>query len=181
MEKDIIKTNILLTGAPGVGKTTVIKRILHEAEHRHPVGFYTEEIREEGTRKGFSLVSTTGAKAVLAHEKIKNRFAVGKYGVDVAGFERFLAAVPFHDEKTECPVVIDEIGRMECFSNIFTDLVVKLLSSERVVIATVALKGDGLIESVKKRPDCDVIEVTRENRDRLPRDILDNIIARQGR
>ncbi len=178
MEEDRVKTNILITGAPGVGKTTVIGRILEAAESLHPVGFYTEEIREGGARTGFSLVSTAGKRAVLAHEKIQGRFAVGKYGVDVAGFERFLAAVPFRDGEPECPVVIDEIGRMECFSKIFTDLVAELLSSDRTVIATVALKGDGLIESVKKRPDCDVIEVTRENRDSLPRDILERVLAR---
>ncbi|HET58202.1 MAG TPA: hypothetical protein ENN35_07165, partial [Deltaproteobacteria bacterium] len=58
MEKDIIRTNILLTGAPGVGKTTVIGRILEAVESLHPLGFYTEEIREGGARTGFSLVST---------------------------------------------------------------------------------------------------------------------------
>ncbi len=48
-----IPPNILITGPPRVGKTTLIKRLFEELTHHHPVGFYTEEIREGGIRKGF--------------------------------------------------------------------------------------------------------------------------------
>jgi hypothetical protein len=36
------------------------------------------------------------------------------------------------------------------------------------VLATVALKGSGLIATVKARPDIRLIEVTSANRDQLP-------------
>ncbi len=170
-----MKKNILVTGAPGAGKTTLVKKILGGSEGLHAIGFYTEEIREGGVRKGFSLVATTGARAVLAHEKIKSPFKVGKYGVDVGCFERFLASIPFREKSVDGLVVIDEIGKMECFSKVFTALVAELLASDKRVVATVALKGAGLIESVKKRSDSDVIEVTRENRDSLPGEILDRL------
>jgi len=47
-----MEKNIIITGLPGVGKTTLIKGILHEIRSLNPIGFYTEEIREKGIRTG---------------------------------------------------------------------------------------------------------------------------------
>ena len=71
-------------------------------------------------------------------------------------------------------IVIDEIGKMECFSKMFTDLVIELLSSNKLVVATVALKGTGLIAHVKSRQDVELIEITTDNRNYL----LPNILSR---
>ena len=89
------KMNLLVTGLPGVGKTTLIKRISEELKHLHPIGFYTSEIREGGIRKGFELISLDGRKRLLSHVDIKSSHRVGKYKVDVTGFERFLNGIPF--------------------------------------------------------------------------------------
>ena len=47
---------LLLTGVPGIGKTTVIRRAADRLKGRRLGGFYTEEIREQGDRRGFRLV-----------------------------------------------------------------------------------------------------------------------------
>jgi nucleoside-triphosphatase len=171
-----MEKNIIITGLPGVGKTTLIKTILHEIRSLNPIGFYTEEIREQGIRTGFSLISVTGEKSILAAENIPSRFRVGKYGVDLVNFEKFIGNIPFRDPASRL-IIIDEIGKMECFSKLFTDLVMELLSSNKLVIATVALKGTGLITQVKSRQDIKLIEITTANRNNLLSDIL-NIIAR---
>lgn len=168
------KKNIIVTGLPGVGKTILIKNVLHEIRDLDPIGFYTEEVREKGVRKGFSLTGTDGSSAILAHENIQSRFRVGKYGVDIAGFEKFIFDIPFRDAASRL-IVIDEIGKMECLSPEFRGLIEELLSSGKMIVATVALKGTGLIEQVKSRPDIDLIEITRGNRDRLLPGILDRI------
>ena len=62
-----VKKNILVTGLPGIGKTTLIKQLIYGISQSRPVGFYTEEIRQEGERKGFQLVSLEGEKSILAH------------------------------------------------------------------------------------------------------------------
>ena len=166
-----MKKNILITGLPGVGKTTLIRNILHEIRSLNPIGFYTEEIRENGIRKGFSLISITGEKNILASEDIPSRFRVGKYGVDLVNFENFICNIPFRDPDKSL-IIIDEIGKMECFSKMFTDLVIELLSSEKLVVATVTLKGTGLIAHVKIREDIKLIEITKDNRNYLLPDIL---------
>ena len=63
-----IKKNFLITGLPGVGKTTLIKKLSEKLKHLHPAGFYTEEIREAGQRKGFELISLDGKRGLLSHE-----------------------------------------------------------------------------------------------------------------
>ncbi len=73
------------------------------------------------------------------------------------------------------PVIIDEIGKMECYSPIFRDLVSSLLKSDRLFIATIAKKGTPFIESVKKRQDVILFEITRENRDHLREPVLGTI------
>jgi nucleoside-triphosphatase len=165
------KANLLVTGLPGTGKTTLIINLAERLKELRPAGFYTEEIREGGTRKGFELRSFDGKKGLLSHVDVRSRRRVGKYGVDVSGFERFLESIPFGAPKTEL-VIIDEIGRMECLSSKFRNLAVEILDSEKPLIATVALKGSGLIAEIKARPDIQLFEITRQNRDGLLAEIL---------
>lgn len=170
----IMKKNIIITGLPGVGKTTLIKGILQEVRSLNPIGFYTEEICEQGSRTGFSLISVTGETSILAAENIPSRFRVGKYGVDLVNFEKFIGNILFRDPASRL-IIIDEIGKMECFSKLFTDLVMELLSSNKLVIATVALKGTGLIAKVKSRQNIELIEITKDNRNYLLPKILSKI------
>ncbi len=163
--------NFLLTGLPGVGKTTVIKTLSRLLKDLNPSGFYTEEIREGGVRKGFRLRSIDGRKeGILAHVEIDGP-RVGRYGVDVKGFEGFLSTLSFGSSL----VLIDEIGKMECLCPMFPEVIKGLLDSHRVVVATVAMKGRGFIQEVKRRPDCVLVEVDRRNRDRLPLELAERI------
>ena len=162
--------NILLTGKPGIGKTTVIVNILDVIKKLRVVGFYTREIRQDNIRKGFELIDLSGRKRLLSHVDIKSPYRVGKYGVDVNGFDEFLGAIEFFDSSTDL-IVIDEIGKMEAYSVKFNVLLGRILDSETSVIATVALKGAGIIAQIKRRPDIRLLKVTLDNRERLVKDI----------
>ena len=72
-------SHVLLTGLPGVGKTTLIRELGKRLADYHPAGFYTEEIREEGIRKGFRLESLDGRQLTLAHSDRKGPHRVGRY------------------------------------------------------------------------------------------------------
>lgn len=162
-------TTILLTGRPGVGKTTVIRRLADLLTSRAIAGFYTEEIREAGQRRGFGAATFSGGSCVLAHVSLRSRQRVGRYGVDVAAFEQLVLP----ELARPCDLMlIDEIGKMECYSASFVDAARKLLESPTPVVATVAISGLGFIAEVKRRPDVTIWEVTRENRDALPRRVV---------
>lgn len=167
-----MKKNILITGLPGVGKTTLIKQIAEELRLFNPVGFYTTEIREKGVRKGFELISLNGRKGILSHIDIKSPYRVGKYRVDVRGFEEFINDIPFLNYATSL-IIIDEIGKMECMSEKFCRLIEELLNSNRVVIAIIALKSSGIIEGIKRRDDVKLFEITEKNRGELLKTLTD--------
>lgn len=163
---------ILLTGLPGCGKTTAIMKIIASLECEKVAGFYTQEIRDNNHRKGFRWKRLDGAAGILAHVDIKGRFKIGKYGVDVADFEK--AVVPFLDaERTDAKLFfIDEIGKMECFSEKFVAAARRLFASDKSVLATVARKGAGFISEVKNYPGTQLFKLTRENRDKTIDEIL---------
>jgi nucleoside-triphosphatase len=149
----------------------LIKKLSEELKHLHPAGFYTEEIREAGQRKGFELISLDGKRGLLSHVEIRSPYRVGKYKVDIESFENFLNSIPFFDPSTH-PIIIDEIGKMECLSDPFKNLLKKIFDSGKLVIATIALKGSGLIAEIKEREDIQLFEMTKHNRDSLLLEIL---------
>jgi nucleoside-triphosphatase len=166
-----MKTNVLITGLPGCGKTTLIKKLAEELQALRPIGFYTEEIREGGVRQGFALRSLDGREAVLAHVNFSGSGRVGKYGVDVAGFDRFLGEISLDDPEAGL-AMIDEIGKMECLSQRFQGIIKELLASERLVIATIAQHGGGVIEAIKRRKDLRIYTLMTQNRDAMLQTIL---------
>jgi len=157
--------NVLLTGRPGIGKTTLIKRLV-EVTSLSKGGFYTEEVREQGQRVGFSLTTLDGKKSLLAHLKIKSPYRVGRYGVDIDTFEAIGVESIRKAISTNELIIIDEIGRMELFSRKFREVVLQALKTGRVV-ATIK-KGRGrFIDEIKSRKDARVLEVNLENRETL--------------
>lgn len=161
-----------------MGKTTLIKNLSEFLKPAHPVGFYTVEIREGRTRKGFEWISLDGRRGLLSHTDIQTPCRVGKYKVDIEGFENLLGSLSFFNPSTRL-IIVDEIGKMECLSNRFKTELQAWLDSERSVIATIALKGTGFIEAIKKRKDVRLFEITQRNRDFLLSEILKevNLIA----
>ncbi len=163
--------NILLTGRPGVGKTTLILRLL-EVLRRPASGFYTQEIRERGTRLGFEAVRLDGRRAVLAHVGMPSPWRVGKYYVQLPAFEEeILPAIEPNEFPAQGLLVVDEIGRMECLSSRFRQAVVRALDANVPVLGTIGLQDDPFLRAVRARFDVRLITVTPDNRESLVREI----------
>lgn len=156
----------MLTGAPGTGKTTIIREVLRDAG-TSAGGFYTEEIRRGGVREGFRIVSLEGTEAVLAHVSIMSKYRVGKYGVDVGAMDTVGVPAIRNAVRSNNTVVIDEIGRMELFSSLFRSAVAEALDSGRKVIGTIMLAPNPWADGVKRRPDVEILSVTRSNHEEV--------------
>jgi nucleoside-triphosphatase len=161
---------LLLTGLPGVGKTTILRDAARKLTDFHLVGFYTEEIRVGRERRGFRIHAFNGEEAIIAHVN-RPPPRVGKYGVDVATIDRFAATLNHPGDRATI-YLIDEIGKMECLSSMFVEAVTELIDDGAPFVATVAQRGGGLIEQVKRRRDVEIWTVTTATRDTLPERIV---------
>lgn len=164
---------LLLTGRPGIGKTTVIQKVVAALGPRAG-GFYTEEIRGPGGRKGFRLITLDGEETVIAHVDLKGegRPRVGRYGVDVEAIERVGVAALRRAMEQGRIVVVDEIGKMELFCGPFKDAVLQAISGPHTVLATVMAHPNPWTDALKALPVVTLWEVTEKNRDRLPEQVL---------
>ena len=166
--------NILITGLPGSGKTTLVIKLAEALKDLRPAGCYTAEIRESGVRQGFQLIGLDGTRAILSHVDIRSLFRVGRYGVDIKGFDAFLDSLAL-ECKDAGLIIIDEIGKMESHSERFKSLVRYLLDSDKPVLATIALTGDGFIDEIRKRTGIRLVDLTQTNRDSLVDGIAEEI------
>jgi nucleoside-triphosphatase len=162
---------LLLTGAPGSGKTTALRRAADALGGRWRLsGFFTEEIRRHGVRLGFRAVTLDGKKRDLARVDLGGPARVGRYGVDVAVMDALAETL-----RADRPVdawLVDEIGKMECLSDRFVAAMRTLLDGPAPVVATIALRGGGFIAEVKRRTDAELRAISPATRDAAPAGIV---------
>jgi nucleoside-triphosphatase len=161
-----VTKKILLTGRPGCGKTTLIKRIVTNLPEQ-AAGFYTEELRERGCRVGFKIVTLDATEAVFAHINLKTSERLGKYGLDLGALENVGVATIRQAVQNRHFVVIDEMGPMEVRSAIFRDAVKEALDSGVSMLATIFARSLPFTDAIKARPDVTLIEIRPDNRERL--------------
>jgi len=165
---------ILLTGFPGCGKTTLIRRVL--ARLSIPAGgFYTQEVRDSGVRVGFELVTLDGRRGLLAHVDNLSTNRVGKYGVDLSALDDIGVGAIQAAIEEESLVVIDEIGPMEIFSAAFRHIVIEALEGETTVLGTIVKRSVPFADVVRQKPQVRLVEVEPGTRDNLVEQLIQYI------
>jgi nucleoside-triphosphatase len=165
-----MKQNILLTGRPGIGKSTVIAKVTSQLDLGSAGGFWSEEIREGGRRVGFAIKTLEGERGVLAHVNVKNGPQVGRYTVNIQDIDQIIVPSLKIALEAELIIIIDEIARMELYSRAFADIVRRCLDSGRV-LGTIQVRHGGFVQEVRNRSDVEILEVTHANRNELPKRI----------
>lgn len=176
----MLKRVILLTGNPGVGKTTVLTKAVNILRGNGLCvgGMISREIRENGARVGFEILDlTSGRRGWLAHINQQGGPQVGRYRVNLYDLDSIgVAAIAEATEKCDT-VAIDEIGPMELFSEKFKKAVQKALESQKPVVATIHWKATHkVISAATNREDAEILTVTLENRDKLPEVIAQKML-----
>ncbi len=138
-------------------------------------GFFTREIRESGRRTGFKIITLEGKEGVLAHERIRSKLRIGKYRVNVTDLDEIAvpSIIPSWPDEI---IVIDEIGKMECFSTLFRETLLQVLDSPNKVFGSIASKAGEFIQAIKKRSDVELLHVSEENRDHLAASMIEWIL-----
>ncbi len=167
---------LFLTGVPGSGKTTAIRRILAGLQ-RDAGGFYTREIRVAGRRLGFEIVTLDGQTGLLAHLDISGQPRVGRYGVDLTALEDIGVESLQAAARRGALVVIDEIGPMECLSAAFRQTVEAVLDGGADALGTIAAHPAPFPDRIKARPDVTLLTLTPANRDTLAEQVIARLKA----
>ncbi|MGB9741246.1 MAG: NTPase [Candidatus Bathyarchaeia archaeon] len=175
MEKRIF----LLTGAPGVGKTTVLLKIVEilKSKGYSVGGMVSREVRSCGTRIGFEVLDLFSLRrGWLAHVNQKFGPKVGKYRVNVEDLNNVGVNAIANAVRDADVIVIDEIGPMELFSEKFKQVVRVAVNSEKPLVSIVHWKArDKLIDEVKAREDAEIYNVNLGNKDELNAFIAEKI------
>ncbi len=162
---------ILITGLPKAGKTTLIKKIVQKL-NRPVAGFYTGDIREENIRVGFSLTTFSGQKGILSHVNISSRYSISRYKVNLKDLEDIGVKEIEEGLKTDKMIIVDEIGKMELFSEKFKQIILKCLEAPNDFLATIVQKGNFFTGQIKNRKGVQLFRLDASNRASLEKEIL---------
>ena len=157
--------NILLTGAPRSGKSTLLEQVILE----HPAskkGLLTREIKHHNRRIGFQTVSYSGKTALLASTQIFSPINHGKYYIHPGETQALISDL--HDFQDQDLLYIDEIGAMQLHVPMFQELVTSYLDAPNMFIGTIIQNyNHSFIHQLKARTNVQLITITPENRDLL--------------
>ncbi|MHA1271620.1 MAG: NTPase [Candidatus Helarchaeota archaeon] len=173
--------NIIITGKPGCGKSTLITKLKNILQNigKKVGGISTPEIRENRIRKGFSIIDIfNNKKGILSHITFQTGPRVGKYRVNLSDLDNIgVNAILFAIDNCDV-ILLDEIGKMELFSKKFRNSVLKAFDSNNLVIATMGIRiTHSFIDGINKRADIKKIFLTKENREQVFNTIKDLVIG----
>jgi nucleoside-triphosphatase len=175
-----MKRLLFLTGQPGIGKTSVLLRITDalKAKGYDARGMISREIREQGTRVGFEIIDLyTGQRGWLAHIKQPSGPQVGKYRVNLDDLKNIGVNSILNAIKNADVIIVDEIGPMELFSQVFKDAILQAVDSSKPLLGAIHFRAqDPLINTIKTRNDVEIFTVTNENRQNLHNFIITKIL-----
>lgn len=166
-------TRVLLTGSPGVGKTTAIRKILSLVAPNRCVGFFAEERLIGGRRSGFNIRTLSGREGLLSSPELGGEPRFGTVMPD--GRRRLGVSLSFLED-VACPemlagvsagkgVLLDEIGPMQAISAAFRSSVELVLASDVFLIASVAQADDPWLSALRSAQREHIVVLTRSSRD----------------
>lgn len=167
-------TALLLTGEPKIGKSTAISKIVAAIGMDRCGGFFTEEVIADGSRTGFQIVTLSGKKTMIASVDSDSAIRVGKYGVNLSGLESTAVEEIQRALENKDIVVVDEIGPMQLFSEVFKDTIIEILESNKLLLGTIVYRPYPWADELKTRDDVELLRLTVENRN----DLVDEVVAR---
>ncbi|MFW9800532.1 MAG: NTPase [Candidatus Thorarchaeota archaeon] len=166
-----MRNNIILTGRPGIGKSTVVREVVKELGVERAGGFWSGEIREQNRRVGFQITTISGRTGILAHVDIERGPRVSKYTVNLKDIEEIAIPALIEARVSERIIVIDEIASMELKSPRFAPEVRRCLETRRV-FATLQERRSPFQDEIRAREDIIMLELTQSNRERMHEKVL---------
>ncbi len=165
----------LIVGSVGVGKSTLISKVLAEL-NVSVSGFETRKEERLRCEKGIPLyIHIPGQERHYTDENLLGWCFTRNRQSFTETFDRYAAIL---GNSVGCDVIkMDEIGFMEAGSQPFCDAIMRCLDGDIPVIAAVKDKEMPFLDSVRSHPNCKCFYITRENRDALCQEVLEYMRA----
>lgn len=163
--------NILLTGDPGVGKSTLLQKIYSSSPQIFN-GIVAKEIRnKDDDRVGFASDTFAGSsEIVFTHKQFNFPTKVADYSVDISALDKIadmLSSELHLADTNRCILLFDEIGWMQTFSEKLKSEIERALDSD--VPSIMSIKQDDSVSpwltKIKQRDDVEIISMSEANRD----------------
>ena len=162
----------LIVGDRGVGKSTLIRRVLKEL-NRPVFGFETKKEEQlEDPIRGCPIYIYDAGKAhfqtlenLIGYHKERDIPAI------TAAFDRYSPRLMGPGAKNAV-VELDEIGFLEAKSDAFCQAVLHLLEGKNPVIAAVKNREHPFLDAVRNHPNARCFYITAENRNALYEEVL---------
>lgn len=163
--------HIFLTGEKQVGKSSILKRVLQELSVT-PTGFQTFPLMINGQRKGNYLHGLTGLSPYENDSPISIRVEKQKSVPLTETFETLGVKILHEALESDAWMLADEIGRLERDADEFQKLFIRCLDEKPVVLGVLQRTTSDFVKKIEERTDVDILEVTKENREKIYREIL---------
>ncbi|MBI2104909.1 MAG: hypothetical protein HYT90_04945 [Candidatus Omnitrophica bacterium] len=169
--------HLLIVGRPGVGKTTLMKRLVQALRACAIDGFLTEELREQEQRMGFWLSPLDGRQVLLAHRRMVDGVRVGPYRVNVSVLDDVAVPVIRRAIQRAFVLFLDELGRMEFCSSAFAQAVQEAFDRGPSIVATAGTTPLPFLDALKRRRDVELIPLTSANRSAVEEELTARLSA----
>ena len=140
---------ILFTGAPGIGKSTLLSRLAEVLDSRYVSGVISGEIRIEGKRQGFTVRSFGGAPGVLSSP-------------DLPGEPRFGTLMPDGSRRLKQS---GRLGKLPLRALGARRLPREILAMPVPVFASIGLQDHEWMADLRNDRRYPLLELTHRNRD----------------
>lgn len=171
-------TILVLTGAPGIGKTTAVIHAASTLKDKgiNVGGIVSRELRFNNMRVGFEFIDLITNDTNVLASITGNGPKIGKYFVSLEGC-RF-AAERLNRAIKSCDVIVcDEIGPMELKSIEFINSAKNLLEIDKKIIVVVhQMLRHPLVEQFKNKSSF-LINIDLENREKVNEILLHGLVA----
>lgn len=172
--------NLFLTGKINIGKTTVLNSIRKKLNISDDKigGFLTKAFLDNGKIKGFYI------------EAINYNLQIPKFQERIIGyipdelkwvgvtetFENFGIEILNYCLKSSFELIImDELGFFESKAYIFQQKIHEIIESEKKVLGIIKPQQTTFMNSIRRRKDVTIVEITRQNRNYIPTKLYNKI------
>ncbi len=161
-------SSLIITGEIGIGKTTLLKKILFE-KNLHYTGFFTEKIIENQKIVGYKISEINRNSQTFAHINFESQKRFYHFGINNSVFEEYGVQILDRSLSSGKLIVLDELGVIEQTSKKFCNKIKDVFSFERPIYAIIQKRAwnfwnkllDGKLQTIP------ILEINSTNRNNI--------------